>query len=157
MDSLEDQNATLEDDLRLQRIAISSTMPHLTARERFVVLCRLRNESQPEIAEKLGVSPSRVSQIQSVATSRMARILVGGTERKRNVKVSNQISPSSITERQIEVLLSFAEGNSARETAKELFVTVETIKSHRRHIITALQARNMAHAIAIAFRSGMIR
>lgn len=54
-----------------------------------------------------------------------------------------------LTRRELEIVQCTAHGLSAVETGKKLYVSHETIKSHRRRVIQKLQARNMTHAVAI--------
>ena len=62
-----------------------------------------------------------------------------------------------LTAREIEVLQAMAEGESAFQTGARLYVSEETIKSHRKNIIGKLEARNGANAVAIGVRRGLIR
>jgi DNA-binding CsgD family transcriptional regulator len=54
------------------------------------------------------------------------------------------------------ILTHAASGMTALESAARCRKTVETVKSHRRNILTKLDARNMAQAVAIAMRDGLI-
>jgi DNA-binding NarL/FixJ family response regulator len=60
------------------------------------------------------------------------------------------------TMREIEVLQLISLGLANREIANRLFLSEETIKSHVRHLLSKLQARSRAHALAVAFRRGLI-
>lgn len=61
-----------------------------------------------------------------------------------------------LSAREIEILEAAARGETMEETAKRLWLSFETIKSHRRHIIAKLGARNLPHALALAIRSGAL-
>jgi two-component system NarL family response regulator len=61
-----------------------------------------------------------------------------------------------LSERELEVLLAAAKGETMEETAARLWLSLETIKSHRRNVIAKLGARNLSHAIALAVRSGLM-
>lgn len=54
-----------------------------------------------------------------------------------------------LSRRELEVVRHAARGLTAAETAAKMFVSVETVKSHRRSVIQKAQARNMTHAVAI--------
>jgi DNA-binding CsgD family transcriptional regulator len=54
---------------------------------------------------------------------------------------------------EFEVLRLTAAGHSGQEAAVELRRGRETIKTHRKAIIAKLGARNMPHAIAIAYET----
>ena len=60
------------------------------------------------------------------------------------------------TEREIEVLLLVSDGLANREIGERLFLSEETVKTHVRSILAKLQARSRAHAVAVAFRRGLI-
>ena len=60
------------------------------------------------------------------------------------------------TRREIEVLNLISDGLVNREIGKRLFLSEETVKSHVRALLTKLQARSRAHAVAVAFRRGLI-
>lgn len=61
-----------------------------------------------------------------------------------------------ITSRELEVLQLVADGLENREIAARLFLSVETVKTHVRHVFAALNARSRAHAVAIGFRTGLL-
>lgn len=56
---------------------------------------------------------------------------------------------TTLTRRELEVVRGAAVGKTSAEIAKEMFLSIETVKSHKRHVIAKLQARNMTHAVAI--------
>src|SRR5919109_3936658 len=60
------------------------------------------------------------------------------------------------TQREIEVLQLISEGLVNREIGKRLFLSEETVKSHVRHLLSKLQARSRAHAVAVGFRRGLL-
>jgi DNA-binding CsgD family transcriptional regulator len=62
-----------------------------------------------------------------------------------------------VTRRELEVLGLVADGLSTREIARRLWITEETVKTHVRRLHDRLGARTRAHAVAIAFRSGILR
>jgi DNA-binding CsgD family transcriptional regulator len=62
-----------------------------------------------------------------------------------------------ITARELEVLDLVAEGFSTREIAQRLWVTEETVKTHIRRLHDRLGAKTRAQAVAIAFRTGIMK
>ena len=60
------------------------------------------------------------------------------------------------TPREIQVLQLISEGMVNREIGKVLYLSEETVKSHVRHLLAKLRARSRAHAVAIAFRRGIL-
>lgn len=63
---------------------------------------------------------------------------------------------TGLTKRQFQVLVYTADGFSTRETAEELKLSPETIKAHRRSILSKLGVRNMTQAVAYAVYSGWL-
>ena len=49
-----------------------------------------------------------------------------------------------------------AEGRSNAEIGRELFVSEDTVKTHARRLFRKLCARDRAHAVAAAFRAGIV-
>ncbi|HEY3502223.1 MAG TPA: response regulator transcription factor [Actinocatenispora sp.] len=63
---------------------------------------------------------------------------------------------SVLTERELQVLRGMSEGKSNAEIGRELFVSEDTVKTHARRLFRKLGARDRAHAVASAFRSGLV-
>jgi len=49
-----------------------------------------------------------------------------------------------------------ADGLTAREAAKQVYVTEATVRTHRRNILMKLEANNFPHAVAIGFMTGIL-
>ena len=64
----------------------------------------------------------------------------------------NKTSFYRITEREMQVLKLSAEGHGLKQIADMLGITIDTVDSHSRNVVDKLNARNMKHAIATAFR-----
>jgi len=61
-----------------------------------------------------------------------------------------------LTERELQVLRGMADGKSNAEIGRELFVSEDTVKTHARRLFRKLGARDRAHAVAAAFRAGIV-
>jgi DNA-binding NarL/FixJ family response regulator len=61
-----------------------------------------------------------------------------------------------LTRRQREILQFFADGNSTERTANALGLSPETVRTHSKAVLSRLDARDRAHAVAIAFRGSLI-
>jgi DNA-binding CsgD family transcriptional regulator len=61
-----------------------------------------------------------------------------------------------LSEREIEVLSLLASGRTNSEVARDLFVSVGTVKSHTGNIYRKLDARNRSEALARARELGML-
>lgn len=57
-----------------------------------------------------------------------------------------------LTSRELDVLRLAAEGCSQEITGQRLFISENTVRTHRRRILKKLGAINMTHAVAIASR-----
>ncbi|MCH8612189.1 response regulator [Arsenicicoccus dermatophilus] len=65
-------------------------------------------------------------------------------------------APATLTARELEVLRGMSQGQSNAEIGAELYLTEDTIKTHARRLFRKLDASDRAHAVAIAYRSGLI-
>jgi DNA-binding NarL/FixJ family response regulator len=65
-------------------------------------------------------------------------------------------SRGKLTRRQREILQLLADGESTPVAARELELSEETVKTHTKHALARLGARNRTHAVAIALRESLI-
>lgn len=61
-----------------------------------------------------------------------------------------------VTKRQRQILQLIANGESTATVARRLGLSTETVKTHTKQIFARLEARDRAHAVAIALRSSLI-
>ena len=62
-----------------------------------------------------------------------------------------------LSERELQVLRLVAQGENTQEIAGELSLSENTVETHRRHIITKLDARNIAEAVSKAYKMGILK
>jgi DNA-binding NarL/FixJ family response regulator len=61
-----------------------------------------------------------------------------------------------LTSRQREILQLIAEGNSTKEIAEKLFISVKTVETHRMQIMERLNIRDIAGLVRYAIKMGII-
>jgi DNA-binding NarL/FixJ family response regulator len=71
-------------------------------------------------------------------------------------EMAEHINDEALTEREVRVLKSIAQGNSNKEAAAELNLSMETVKTQLKTILAKLDAKDRTHAVAIAIRRGII-
>jgi DNA-binding NarL/FixJ family response regulator len=64
---------------------------------------------------------------------------------------------AELTTRQVQVLAKLAEGHQRQDVAREMGLAEDTIKCHAKTIFNKLGASNAAHAVALAFRAGVLQ
>jgi DNA-binding NarL/FixJ family response regulator len=62
-----------------------------------------------------------------------------------------------LTQRESEVLVQVALGRSNAEIAQQLYVSIETVKTHVARVLAKLGARDRVQAVVIAYESGLVR
>jgi DNA-binding NarL/FixJ family response regulator len=94
----------------------------------------------------------------------VASILAGERFYSSEIKdvLVNSLLPSpdsngvTFTKREKDILLLMSEGYSSKEIADRLFVSINTIETHRKNMFFKTGLRNMAHLIKWAFENGQI-
>lgn len=66
------------------------------------------------------------------------------------------VLPSSLTTREVEILVLIAAGLTNSEIAARLFISPLTCKSHVSRILTKLDARDRTQLVVIAYESGLV-
>jgi DNA-binding NarL/FixJ family response regulator len=63
----------------------------------------------------------------------------------------------ALTTREELVLVMFADGMTSSDIAAELYLSVETVRSHAGALLGKLGAKNRAHAVALGYHRGLLR
>lgn len=61
-----------------------------------------------------------------------------------------------ITEREQEILLLISRGFTNKEIGSTLFISEETVKTHRRNLLLKFKAKNTANLISIVLKDNII-
>lgn len=77
---------------------------------------------------------------------------------KQSVQSSrtNEAADVGLSAREMDVLKCLGKSMTYKEIAADLFIAIDTVRSHIRHIYEKLQARSKSEAILIAMRKGLI-
>jgi DNA-binding NarL/FixJ family response regulator len=68
----------------------------------------------------------------------------------------HEASRSELTAREHEILQLIAQGLTNSAIAKELFISVNTVRNHVQSLLTKLEAHSKLEALSIAIRDGLI-
>jgi DNA-binding NarL/FixJ family response regulator len=74
----------------------------------------------------------------------------------RAVRGPRQAGPTDLSTRELEVLRLLARGSSTEAVAAELYVSINTVRSHVRRILEKLEAHSKLEAVAIGVRDGLL-
>jgi DNA-binding CsgD family transcriptional regulator len=74
----------------------------------------------------------------------------------RALSTGNREDREEPSAREIQVLWCVARGDTNAQIGRALHVSEETVKSHVRHLLEKLKARNRSHAVAIGFEQGYL-
>ena len=111
----------------------------LSQRQRLILAYAAAGYRQVEIGAMLGLSPSRVRQLLDDVRPK-----------------SETTTVKALTEREREVLAASADGFTAKEVARRLEIAPGTVQDHRRNAATKLGARNITHAVSVAYQQGLL-
>jgi DNA-binding NarL/FixJ family response regulator len=79
--------------------------------------------------------------------------LAGLLGRLRNTQ---QASAQFLSARELEVLRLLAKGHSTEAIAKELYLSIHTVRNHVSNILSKLGAHSKLEAVALAARDGIV-
>ena len=102
------------------------------------------------ISDKLGSSIEEVLQGGAPMSPAIARIIISSMH--RGVADNDY----RLTTREQEILQSLSRGNSFKLIAAELSISLETVRTHIKHIYDKLHVRSQAEAISKAFKEKLI-
>jgi DNA-binding NarL/FixJ family response regulator len=71
-------------------------------------------------------------------------------------EIAEHATEDALSEREIEVLRCVAIGGTNKNTAAQLGITEETVKTHMKSILAKLNAQDRTHAVTIAVQRGIL-
>lgn len=102
--------------------------------------------------EELELTPVEITLFDQVAKVMLLSLLdLSGMSR-----VEPLAQPTDVTQRELEVLSYLADGLTSQEISKVLKISSHTVDWHMNSIQEKLHARNRQHAVALAFRLGLV-
>lgn len=130
------------------------TKDSVLAAQRFLVRARLAGDNRSPLTvltELLGHAGA-IEILPHVYVAELSGRVIEAPaiETLQALAVREQLTPT-----ELRTLSAAAEGLGNVGTADKFHVSPETVKSHRRHILSKLAAKNITHAVAIAFKNGL--
>ena len=86
----------------------------------------------------------------------VAALRPGPGEESPAKRVRRARGSDELTGRELEILQLMADGFENAQISRHLFISRETVKTHVRRLLHKLRARSRTHAVALAFRRGII-
>lgn len=86
--------------------------------------------------------------------ARLERVIAG--EKVFPKAIRKVVQTQIFTEREIEILRLIGRGKSNSEIADALFITVHTVKTHRRNMLRRLHASNTSQLLKIGFENNLL-
>lgn len=78
------------------------------------------------------------------------------TKEKKNNSIHNALLFSELTAREKEILGYICDGKNTREISEDLFISLHTVETHRRKILTKLGVKNTASMVKVAIKSNLV-
>ncbi|HEV2829241.1 MAG TPA: response regulator transcription factor [Pyrinomonadaceae bacterium] len=126
---------------------------------RIIVLTTYKGDAQAVRAFKAGAFGYLLKNMLRKELVETIRAVHGGKKRippEIAMEMAEHHSDDALTEREIEVLVDVAAGNSNKMIARHLAVSEETVKAHMKNILSKLSANDRTHAVTIALKRGII-
>ena len=85
----------------------------------------------------------------------ISKLMIEGFIKKASVGDLPSVSEGRLTKREIEVLRLIAEGMTSREIAEKLFLSLNTVNTHRTNIMKKLNIHDTAGLVKYALQNGL--
>jgi DNA-binding NarL/FixJ family response regulator len=109
-------------------------------------------------AEELVMAIRTIMAGETYLSPPIASMIVNGFVRKKNTQHGEQNGENSfvlLSSREREILQLFAEGHSTKVIAFELDISIKTIETHRKQIMSKLKINSIAELTKYAIREGL--
>lgn len=147
---------------------IKRRLPHI----KIIILSMHKEKSLIQRAIKIGADGYQVKNADRSEFMKSIREVMAGRksfsdevkealEMDKGIKVHSNFQNTSVTafdltEREIEILKLIAEGFNNREIGDKLFISQNTVDTHRKNIMRKLSANNVAALIKFAMKAGLM-
>jgi DNA-binding NarL/FixJ family response regulator len=152
-------------DLRMPGMDGTSAIRELAARRipgRVLVLTTYDSDSDVVPAIAAGATgyllkdAPREALFRAVEAAQRGETVLAPSVAQRLMHQLRSPAPSTLTERELDVLHLIARGLTNREAAAQLFISEATVKTHLIHIYAKLDVNDRAAAVAVAFERGLL-
>lgn len=83
-------------------------------------------------------------------------VLISPPDAKSAPHFAQHPPQSLLSQREQEILSLMAHGKTSEQISTELYISVNTVDTHRKNILAKLEAHNIAEAVRIAIKRGLI-
>lgn len=110
----------------------------------------LKDAGMNELREAI----EHTSQGECFFSNELLRNLIKKSETKKSTPVEKEVL---LSKREIEILQLVCSGLSSDEIAEKLFISKETVKGHRKNILSKTECANIASLVMYAIRNGIVQ
>jgi DNA-binding NarL/FixJ family response regulator len=150
-------------DLRMPGLSGIDAMIAIRAQfadARIIILTTFEGDAEIQKALEAGARAYLLKNTPSDELIKVIRLVHAGKKRipaEVAAQLAEHMGDEALTAREIEVLQKLAGGHRNRDIAGLLFISEETVKSHLKHVMEKLNAKDRTQAVAIAVRRGIIQ
>jgi DNA-binding NarL/FixJ family response regulator len=112
----------------------------------------LKDASPDELARAVRV----VAEGEALLAPSATRALIERFSATRGPRRTDRVVLGELTEREREILIGVAQGESNTEIAVRLFIAEQTVKTHVSRILSKLGARDRAQLVIAAYEAGLV-
>lgn len=116
----------------------------------------VENDDHGHDALRAGADGFLLKQTRPEDVVRAIRTVAGGESFHGGRDASRGLGHAGLTDRESEVLRLMAAGLSNVEISRELFVSVQTVKTHVGNVLAKLGARDRTQAVIAAYETGFV-